>query len=173
MKIVNKAHSYSEQLDDARGLIEVFELVKTVVRMRTGMERGGLMLGLANLGGGLEGFVGAFYPIATNIIVMNSTPLRRIEETEPALYKPYVFHILLHEYLHTLGIIDERAARTKVHEICDKVFGSEHPVTQFAADLSKFIPKLVYPVYGWKPQNEPRIELVKGFDRSSTAPYIG
>ncbi|MBE0517850.1 MAG: hypothetical protein IH630_01315 [Thermoplasmata archaeon] len=171
--IVDKAHSYGEQLDGARNLIEVFELVKKAVRRSTGMERGGLMLGLANLGGGLEGFVGAFYPIATNIIVMNSIPLKRIEETEPALYKPYVFHILLHEYLHTLGIIDENATRTKVYEICDNIFGPEHPVTQFAADLSGFIPKLVYPAHGWKPQVEPRIELVKGFDRSSTIPYIG
>jgi len=171
--IVNKAYSYGEQLNGARNLIELFELVKTIVRRSTGMERGGLMLGLANLGGGLEGFVGAFYPIATNIIVMNSIPLKRIEETEPALYKPYVFHILLHEYLHTLGIIDEMEARTKVYEISEKTFGPTHPVTQFAADLSKFIPKLVYPVYGWKPQVEPRIELVNGFDRSSTDPYIG
>ncbi|MCJ7561799.1 MAG: hypothetical protein MUO84_02170 [Thermoplasmata archaeon] len=66
MMIVDKAHSYGEQLDGARNLIEVFELVKKAVRRSTGMERGGLMLGLANLGGGLEGFVGAFYPITSS-----------------------------------------------------------------------------------------------------------
>jgi len=34
------------------------------------------------------------------------------------------------------------------------------------------LPKLVYPVSGWRPNEEYRLELVKGFDRSSTAPYI-
>ena len=164
--------AFDIQLDSAKDLPDIFELVKTVVRKTIGKERPGLMLGLANLGGGPQGFVGAFYPIATNIIVMNSLPLKRIKETDPALYKPYAFHILLHEYLHTLGIIDEAATRQRVYEISAKAFGKSHPVTQFAADLSRFVPKLVYPVYGWQPQEEYQLELVPGFDRSSTASYI-
>lgn len=169
---MNLDKSFDNQLSSAKDLPDIFELVKTVVRQTTGRERPGLMLGLANLGGGPQGFVGAFYPIATNIIVMNTLPLRRIKETDPALYKPYVFHILLHEYLHTLGIIDEAATRQKVYEISAKAFGKNHPVTEFAADLSRFVPKLVYPLYGWQPQQEFQLELVKGFDRSSTASYI-
>ncbi len=163
---------YGTDLETARDLPDIFELVKRVVRRTTGRERSGLMLGLADLGGGPEGFVGAFYPLTANIIVMNSLPLRRIKESDPVLYKPYVFHILLHEYLHTLGIIDEAATRSKVYEISAEAFGNDHPVTKFAADLSRFMPKLVYPVYGWRPHAEPSIELVRGFDRSSTAPYI-
>ena len=163
---------YDSELEAAKGLPEIFELVKKAVRRSTGLERGGLMLGLANLGGGMEGFVGAFYPVASNIIVMNSLPLRRIEETDPALYKPYVFHILLHEYLHTLGLIDEGATRRKAYEISERAFGKEHAVTQLAADQSRFIPKLVYPVYGWQPEQEFRLELVRGFDRSATDHYI-
>jgi len=169
---VFKDVSYDAALDSTKDLSDIFELVKRVVRKTTGKERSGLMLGLADLGGGAEGFVGAFYPVATNIIVMNSLPLRRVKETDPALYKPYVFHILLHEYLHTLGIIDEAAARAKAYEISASAFGRTHPVTELAADLSKFVPKLVYPVVGWKPTQEYQLELVKGFDRSSTAPYI-
>lgn len=164
--------SYQSELDSAKDLADIFELVKVAVRKTTGKERPGLMLGLANLGGGPQGFIGAFFPIATNIIVMNTLPLRRIKETDPALYKPYVFHILLHEYLHTLGIIDEAATRAKAYEISVKTFGKDHPVTQFAADLSRFVPKLVYPIYGWQPAEEYQLELVEGFDRSSTAPYI-
>jgi len=160
-------------LESAKDLPDIFEIVKTAVRKSTGMERPGLMLGLANLGGGPEGLIGAFYPIATNIIVMNTLPLKRIKETDPALYKPYVFHILLHEYLHTLGVIDEVATRKKAYEISTEIFGKDHVVAQLAADLSRFIPKLVYPVYGWQPPEEYQLELVKGFDRSSTSSYIG
>jgi len=169
---VKRDLSYDARLESTKDLADIFELVKLAVRKTTGKERPGLMLGLANLGGGPQGFVGAFFPIATNIIVMNSLPLRRIKETDPALYKPYVFHILLHEYLHTLGIIDEAATRAKAYVISMKTFGKEHPVTQFAADLSRFVPKLVYPVYGWLPQEEYQLELVEGFDRSSTSAYI-
>jgi hypothetical protein len=169
---VNDSPAYDAELEGAKDLPDIFELVKAAVRRTTGMERGGLMLGMANLGGGADGLVGAFHPLTTNIIVMNSLPLRRIKETEPGLYKPYVFHILLHEYLHTLGIIDEEATRKKVLEVSERTFGRDHPVTQLALDLSKFIPKLVYPIHGWKPQGEFRMELVKGFDRSATDPYI-
>ncbi len=164
--------SFAIDLESAKDLADIFELVKIVVRKSTGRERAGLMLGLANLGGGIDGFVGAFYPVATNIIVMNILPLERVKQTDPALCKPYVFHILLHEYLHALGIIDEDAARAKAYEISAATFGKDHPVTQLAADLSRFIPKLVYPVYGWSPLGEFTLELVKGFDRSSTAAYI-
>src|SRR5512136_25076 len=160
---VNPEPPIDKELDSAKDLADIFEVVKLAVRKSTGKERSGLMLGLANLGGGYQGFVGAFFPVATNIIVMNSLPLQRIKETDPALYKPYVFHILLHEYLHTLGIIDEAATRQKAYEISANTFGKEHPVTQFAADLSKFVPKLVYPVYGWQPQEDFELELVKGF----------
>jgi hypothetical protein len=169
---VNKDLGFDTQLESAKDLADIFELVKAVVRENTGKERSGLMLGLANLGGGAQGFVGAFYPVATNIIVMNSLPLKRVKETDPALYKPYVFHILLHEYIHTLGIIDEAETRRTAYEISAATFGKEHRVTLLAADLSKFVPKLVYPIYGWIPSEEYSLELVKGFDRSSTASYI-
>jgi hypothetical protein len=165
-------YSFESRLEKAKDIPDIFELVKIAVRKTIGKERSGLMLGLSNLGGGPEGFVGAYYPVATNIIVMNTMPLDRIRQTDPSLYKPYVFHILLHEYIHTLGIIDESATREKASEISTKIFGSTHPATELAKDMSKFMPKLVYPVYGWKPETEPSLHLVKGFDRSSTDLYI-
>ena len=114
---------FQDRLERTHDIPEIFELVKLAVRKNTGKERSGLMLGLSNLGGGPQGFVGAFYPVATNIIVMNTLPLERIKQTDPTLYKPYVFHILLHEYIHTLGIIDEEATRAMALEISQKVFG--------------------------------------------------
>jgi hypothetical protein len=164
--------AFARSLEIAKGIPEIFELVKKAVRTVTGMERSGLMLGLSNLGGGLAGFVGAFYPVATNIIVMNTLPLKRVRETAPHLYKPYVFHILMHEYLHTLGIMDETLVRIRAREITEQVLGPDHPATEIAKDLSKYLPNLVYPVYGWNPPENPGIELVKDFDRSSTDSYI-
>jgi hypothetical protein len=57
-------------------------------------------------------------------------------------------------------------------EISQKVFGPAHPATHLATDLSHFMPNLVYPLAGWKPPENPSLELVKGFDRSSTDMYI-
>ncbi len=153
-------------------LIETFESVKDAVRREKGASRAGLMLGLQELGSSPRGFVGGYYPVSSNIIVMNRTPLRRIRETNPALLKPYAFHILLHEYIHSLGVLDESATRQLTWEISKKRLGEEHPATLLSTDIHKFFPNLVYPYYGWQPKGEPEVELVKGFDKSSYQNYI-
>ena len=169
---MSKVRGFDRKLEAAQDIADIFELVKASVSSCIGKGRAGLMLGLANLGGGLDGFVGAFYPVATNIIVLNSLPLARIKETQPDLFKPYVFHILLHEYVHTLGVLDEATTRSMVYKISLETFGPGHQVTELARNLTKFMPKLVYPVYGWKPREEYSIDLVVGFDRSSCDSYI-
>jgi hypothetical protein len=131
------------------------------------------MLGLQELGASHQGFIGAYYPVASNIIVINKTPLRRITETNTKLLKSYIFHVLLHEYIHSLGFLDEYTTQQKTYEISKKQFGEHHIVTELSTDIRKFFPSLVYPVYGWLPQKEaPIIELVPGFDFSNTNPYI-
>jgi len=141
-------------MDYKKDLIDIFESVKEVVRKQEGRSRAGLMLGLQELGGSPRQFVGAYYPIHSNMIVMNKTPLRRISETEPYLLKPYSFHVLLHEYIHSLGIFDETLTRRKTYEICREEFGEEHPTTEFSRDMTKFFPNLVYPYQGWMPEKE-------------------
>lgn len=158
-------------LDRARTLADLFELVKRVVRRHLSLERSGLMLGLANLGGGVNGLVGGFFQVAGNVIVMNTLPLKRLEETEPKLWKPYAFHILLHEYVHAIGYLTEGQTRPLVHELSEKEFGAEHPVTEFARGWEKFMPSLVYPVYGWRPEGGFELEIVRGFDPGASS-YI-
>ncbi len=162
---------YAESLQRAKGLPEVFEVVKRVVHENLGHLRAGLMLGLADLGNHPAGFVGAFYPVASNVIVMNKIPLRRIKETNPDLYKPYVFNVLLHEYLHTLGYLEERTVRRIVLELSRKAFGEDHLATKIAEDYSRFFPSLVYPDVAWSPE-ELSLEIVTDFDRSNVS-YIG
>jgi hypothetical protein len=164
---------YSRKLATCRDLPDIFELVKQGVRQCTGRERGGLMLGLADLGARPDGFVGAYYPLSSNIIVMNELPLRNLRNSDPGLIKPYSFHILLHEYLHALGMMDEVATRAKVKEICSSLFGEEHSATRMSTEITDLIPRLIHPEPGWEPEGEAAFKLVPGFDRSSTDPYIG
>lgn len=162
---------FADELEMTKGLPDVYELVKKAVEQELGKKRGGLMLGLSELGGTRSGWVGAYYPLASNIIVMNKTSLRLISETNPSLTKSYSFHILLHEYLHTIGITDERKTRQNAVKISRKLFGPDHPTTKMAEDITKFFDYIVYPVYGWIPPKQSSLEIVEGFDRSS-ATYI-
>ena len=160
-----------EKLENSKSIPDIFEVVKDVVRKVTKSERAGLMLGLAEMGGNDGFWIGAFYPVGTNMIVMNKTPLRKIAETNPGLFNSYCFHILLHEYLHSLGILDEATARRATYEISREVFGEGHTVTEMARDIRKFLPYIMHPQPSWTPPEEMCIELVEGFDRSSVT-YI-
>jgi hypothetical protein len=153
-------------------LIDTFELVKEMVRKNDGRSRAGLMLGLQELGATLNGFIGAYYPISSNIIVMNKTPIRRINETNPSLFKPYSTHVLLHEYIHSLGDLDESNVRQKTYDISRKYFGEKHVITELSKNIEKFFPYLVYPIQGWIPPSSTPIELIKGFDKSNINRYI-
>lgn len=164
--------NYTKELDRAEDLSEIFDIVKSVVKKFLGKERSGLMLGLADLGGQPGFFVGAFYPVGSNMIVMNKTPMRAVEATKPHLYKAYCLHILLHEYLHTIGILDERKNRIITAIISEKAFGNNHPVALIAKDFNRVFPEVMYSSLGWQPSNEMRIEIIPDFDRSSVS-YIG
>ena len=154
-------------------LINTFEEVKNVVRKSEKRSRAGLMLGLQELGSTLNGFIGAYFPISSNIIILNKTPLRRIIETNPNLIKPYGFHLLLHEYIHSLGFFDEQLTRQKTYEISKRFFGDKHIITQLSTNINKYLPNLVYPIYGWiPPKNTPLIEIIQGFDKTNTENYI-
>jgi len=169
-EVLFRPMDFARKLDQARGLPDLFELVKRAVEAVLGRTRAGLMLALADLGNHPQGFLGAFYPVASNVIVMNKVPLLRIQETNPGLYKPYAFYVLLHEYLHSIGFIDELVCREQSHRILETLFGGDHVVTQISADTSRFFPNLVFPDAAWQP-SELALEFVPGFDRSA-ASYI-
>jgi hypothetical protein len=160
-----KDHRIQEKLEQARGLPEIFEVVKEAVRSSTGMSRAGLMLGLADMGGNAKQMIGGLYPSATNIIVMNRAPMAFLAK-DKELYRAYCFHILLHEYMHSLGFMDEAEVRQRTYQISRTTLGEDHMATQMALDLSRFLPPFSYGV----PKNiegELDIELVSGFDRSN------
>ncbi len=156
-----------ERAEDAA---DIFEVVKAAVWKVLRRSRAGLGLAVAELGNQPNGFIGAFHKMGSNIIVMNQTPLRRIAETNPNLYKPYIFTVLMHEYLHSLGFMDEETVGPLTHQICSEVFGKNHVISNIAEDVTRFFPNLVYPE--GSPQITSSVEFVKGFDRSNTG-YIG
>jgi hypothetical protein len=69
--------NYPARLEKAKDLADIFEVVKDAVQAQLGLSRGGLMLGIAELGGRPDAWIGGFYPVATNIIVMNKGPMNR------------------------------------------------------------------------------------------------
>lgn len=160
----------SRRLDHAKDLPEIFELVKDTVRATLGISRGGLMLGLADLGGGQGQWIGGLYPVASNVIVMNRRPMNIIKVTKPELYKSYVYHVLLHEYIHALGVLDEDETRRKALEVSKVSFGPSHLATVIAEDLTSILPFVTYPGQMPMPKGA-ELELVKNFDYSS-ASYI-
>src|SRR2546426_12582997 len=105
---------FPKLLDGTRTLADVFEIVKRAVERDVGYMRGGLMLGLADLGNHPHGFIGDFYPVATNVFVMNKVPLARFKQTNPDVYNAYAFHVLLHENFHSVGYLDAIQCRREV-----------------------------------------------------------
>ncbi len=158
-------NDYAARLERADGIPDVFEVVKTVVEETLGARRAGLMLGMSELGS--EGaFVGAYYPIESNIIVVNKSPLERIRRAKPKLLKPYYFHVLLHEYLHSLGVYDEWQTRSLALEVSERAFGEKHLVSKIAKDFGAFFQGLVFATSDYNPPADAAIELVKGFDKA-------
>ena len=116
----------SSELEQAKSYGDIFTIVKKAVKRSLGEHRVGLMLYLGNLP--LK--VGAFHPFGTNDIVLNRRLLKGIKSE--LKNKAYIFSILLHEYLHSLGYIDERQVRGLTYKVCVDNFGSEHPVVEAA-----------------------------------------
>lgn len=162
---------FRSRLNEAKTIPDIFELVKRAVRVIEGKQRGGLMLGLADLGEGAEAWIGGYHVVSSNAIIMNSRPLDYIQRDSPHLYKAYVFFILLHEYIHTLGVIDERMCRVKTYEIAERLFG-DHLIVEMAKDIRKFLPYLKQVAYGWSPPRDPDVHFVQGFDRSSASYFV-
>ena len=133
-----------EDFNKAENVKEIFEIVKDSVKQTIDQSRAGIDLGLVDLGNGDGQLLSAYYPVGSNIIVLNKTPLKRITESKPELMKPYVFVVLLHEYLHSLGYIDEATTRKLTHDITRQIFNNS-TITEMAQDMTKFFPFLLYP----------------------------
>ena len=159
---------YEKNLKKAKTFEDIFEIVKEVVMKFLGVDQAGLLVGVTDLGSYVHEFIGAFYSMDANMIIINKRPLGRILQSNPTLYNYYLFHVMLHEYIHSIGYFDESQTRQLVYEISKHYFGAEHIVAQLASNIEKFIPNLSYPVQGYEQPKDINIEFVKGIDRKNT-----
>lgn len=154
-------------LSTARGFDEIFEMVKAATEGSLGMHRAGLTLVL----GDIPNSVGAYHEMGSNAIVMNRNLLKIVEKLSRSRAKrnSYIFMILLHEYLHSLGYTNDREVRSVGRRITDEFLGTKHVAAEMAVrPLDQFFPELEkFSAF----RDKGDYETVRRFDSSST-PYI-
>jgi len=160
--------NFEKRTDKATTIADLFDIVKELVKEYLDIDQAGLLIGLTDLGSFNQGFIGAFYSLNANTIIINKKPLARIRQTDPSLYNYYLFHVILHEYVHSIGSYDEAQTRQLVHELSDHYFGSNHTITQLASNIEKFMPNLSYPGPEFQPPEDINIEFIHGIDKKNT-----
>ena len=154
-------------LSSAEGFDTIFEMVKAATEQILGLHRAGLTLVL----GDISNDVGAYHEMGSNAIVMNRNLLRIVEKLSRsrARRNSYVFMILLHEYLHSLGYTSDRQVRQLGRRIADEFLGKKHLAGEMAVrPLNQFFPDLEK-LSMFRDKGE--YQTVRRFDSSST-PYI-
>jgi len=154
--------SNSNMLSQLKDFNQVFELVKSYVNSIFDMKRAGLSLMLHSM----PTRVGAYHVLGSNVIAVNSILLDLVKKYSASNdeYNSYLFTVLLHEYLHSFGILDEYKVRQMSVELCEKFFGEKCTVTVMAKDPLKIFPQLGLVSYD---KFENTYEIIKNFDNSN------
>jgi hypothetical protein len=146
---------------------EAFELVKLAVEDKFKMHRAGLSLILQ----GLPTRLGAYHILGSNVIIVNKRILNIIKIHKSLNeYNSYLFMVLTHEYLHSLGILGELEVRNMTYSLLSSLVGEYHMATKMA----RYQPWDLFPELGLFDDNsfEQKFEIIKNFDRT-TQTYIG
>ena len=146
---------------------QAFELVKLAVEDKFKMHRAGLSLILQ----GLPTKLGAYHILGSNLIIVNKRILNIIKIHKSLdEYNSYLFMVLTHEYLHSLGIIDELEVRNMTYSLLASLAGENHMATKMARNQ----PWDLFPELSLFDDNsfEQKFEIIKNFDRT-TQTYIG
>ena len=145
----------------------VFRVVRDAVRRVLGVERPGLGLGLSDLPPQL----GAYWQVTGNIIVLNEglVDAMRAHAQSPLELNSFLYVILAHEYLHSLGYLDERSVREVTARVTRTAFGPDHLATRMAeGDLWRLYPFLSFARGG----RGRHLKVVTKFDLDTTDRYI-
>ncbi len=166
MTYMDKRKSMGKRLLACGDFASVFSLVRESVKDALGMDRSGLILALQRLPENL----GAFHTVGSNFIVINRTLLDRLRAGNGReTINSYIYYVLLHEYLHSLGFLDEEEVLGLSSRICSAVLGEGHPASMIARHgIGSVIPAGMR--HG--EESEGGMEIVLNFDPESTD-YIG
>jgi hypothetical protein len=160
---------------DPNDYSQLFDLVRRIVSTGLGKSHSGMLLGLQDLGFHPRGFVGAYHRVGTNEIYLNRNVLQIMrDETPEDHYKAYLFHLLLHEYIHSVGYTEENETRRLTKLISERIFNTRHPVYKIAAlGLNALFPHKFYEGHFEPEENAPRnTEFIKLHHHDSRLTYI-
>jgi len=156
------------KVERAQDFDQLFELVKRIVEQEIGEHRAGLTLMLSDM----PNSVGAYHPVGSNSLVVNRSlvnSMRRVVK-DPREINSFVFMILMHEYLHSLGHLDEVEVRKLSQRIAADALGSDHITVKLA--MANWLE--MYPELAALSQTSfsKSFEVVRKFDSSSLS-YLG
>ena len=154
---------FVQKIASLKDFNETFELVKEVVLQKYKLHRAGLSLILQMMPSNL----GAYHMLGSNAIVVNTyllTTLKTIVKSTEE-YNSYIFMVLAHEYLHSLGIINENTVRQMTFELCKWMLGDDHTATKMA----KNGPSAIYPELRSLMQSQfgRDFQVVRNFDKTN------
>ncbi len=155
---------FVNKLNECSDFSSIFQLVKGAVETAIDKRRVGLILGLTDL----PNYVGALHQIGSNFIIMNKKLLKEvIKSGNRKLINAYIFHILLHEYIHSLGYMNEQEVQILTHAISEKVLGSDHPATQIARYGIGSVFSNISRLEHHEPKKIRDIEIVEDFEKDN------
>lgn len=150
---------FVESLERCEGFRDIFDLVKKAVKKIIGLHRVGFLLYLEDL----PPNIGAYYQIGSNGIVLNKLLISMVGRSllSKREFNSFIFSLLLHEYLHSLGFLDEKEVRELAYKISVETFGVDHPVAKMALDNFN----LSIPILDFRQYMGNELEIVKGFEK--------
>ena len=121
---------YCSRINEAKGFSGVWKIVKETVKLTLHQHRLGILLFLDDL----PLHLGAYHMLGTNNIILNRSLLNIVKAITKSkkIVNAFIYSILIHEYLHSLGHISETEVRSLVYKISKKCFGENHIVTKLA-----------------------------------------
>ena len=161
--LTEQQRQFVEKIASLKDFDEIFELVKAVVLQKFKLHRAGLSLILQMMPSSL----GAYHMLGSNAIVVNTYLLTILKKTVISTeeYNSYLFMVLAHEYLHSLGIVDENAVRQMTFELCKWMLGNDHTATKMAKEG----PSAIYPELRSMVQSQfgRDFQVVRNFDKTN------
>ncbi|PWI48873.1 hypothetical protein CEE45_04760 [Candidatus Heimdallarchaeota archaeon B3_Heim] len=174
-KIQLRAFYEEYEAIDANNYSQIFDLIRRIASTVLKKSRAGILIGLEDLGFHPQGFVGGYHRVGTNEIYLNRNVLQIMrEETPKGHYKAYLFHLLLHEYIHSIGYTEEEDTQKMTRFISRTIFGTRHPVFKIAAyGLNALFPHEFYEGHFEPDDHLPRnIEFIQLHHHDSRLTYM-